>query len=85
MFNNAKLIINYNDSKTKVSINNVINVKTVEWNTSNKKTQNIRPVDNISFFTKEKLCQLLYTDKILVKIKSLVNTHLLPLINKLIY
>ena len=37
MFNNAKLIINYNDSKTKVSINNVINVKTVEWNTSNKK------------------------------------------------
>lgn len=34
MFNNAKLIINYNDSKTKVLINNVINVKTVEWNTN---------------------------------------------------
>ena len=29
MFNKAKLIINYNDSKTKVSINNVVNVKTV--------------------------------------------------------
>ena len=37
MFNNAKLIINYNDSKTKVSINNILNVKTVEWKTSNKK------------------------------------------------
>lgn len=30
MFNNAKLIINYNDSKTKVSINNILNVKAVE-------------------------------------------------------
>ena len=29
MFNNAKLIINYSDSKTKVLINNVVNVKTV--------------------------------------------------------
>ena len=81
MFNNAKLIINYNDSKTKVSINNILNVKTVEWNTSNKKTQ----VDNTNFFYKEKLCQLLYMDKILVKIKSLVNTRLRPLINKSIY
>ena len=57
MFNNAKLIINYNDSKTKVSINNVINVKTVEWNTSDKlkdkKKQNIRPVDDISFSLKK--------------------------------
>ena len=35
MFNNAKLIINYNDSKTKDLINNVVNVKTVVW----KKTQ----------------------------------------------
>lgn len=31
MFNNAKLIINYSDSKTKVPINNVVNVKTVMW------------------------------------------------------
>ena len=81
MFNKAKLIINYNDSKTKVSINNILNVKTVEWNTSNKKHKSRQ----YFFFTKEKLCQLLYTDKILVKIKSLVNTHLLPLINKSIY
>ena len=29
MFDNAKLIINYNDSKTKVLINNVVNVKSV--------------------------------------------------------
>ena len=31
LFNNAKLIINYNDSKTEVPINNVVNVKTVIW------------------------------------------------------
>ena len=31
MFNKAKLIINYNDSKTKVPINNIVNVKTVMW------------------------------------------------------
>lgn len=29
MFDNAKLIINYNDSKTKVLINNILNVKSV--------------------------------------------------------
>lgn len=29
MFNNAKLIIKYNDSKTKNMINNIVNVKTV--------------------------------------------------------
>ena len=29
IFDNAKLIINYNDSKTKVLINNILNVKTV--------------------------------------------------------
>ena len=29
MFNNAKLIINYNDSETNVLINNVVNVKSV--------------------------------------------------------
>ena len=50
MFNNAKLIINYNDSKTKVSINNVLNVKTVEWNTSRQKNTK---VDNISFSLKK--------------------------------
>ena len=76
MFSNAKLIINYSESKTKVSINNIVNVKMSEW----------RPEENklISSIKKE-LCQLLYMDKILVKTKSLVNTHLLPLINKLIY
>lgn len=31
MFNKAKLIIHYSDSKTKVLINNVLNVKTIEW------------------------------------------------------
>ena len=29
MFNKAKLIINYNDSKTKNAINNIVNVKSV--------------------------------------------------------
>ena len=31
MFSNAKLIINYSESKTKVSINNIVNVQIVEW------------------------------------------------------
>ena len=31
LFNNAKLIIKYNDSKTKDLINNVVNVNTVMW------------------------------------------------------
>ena len=84
MFSNAKLIINYSESKTKVSINNIVNVKMSEWN--NKWNKKWRPEGNklISSIKKE-LCQLLYMDKILVKTKSLVNTHLLPLINKLIY
>ena len=49
MFNNAKLIINYNDSKTKVSINNILNVKTVEWKYKQQKTQ----VNNTNFFIKK--------------------------------
>lgn len=40
MFNKAKLIINYNGSKTKDSINNILNVKTVEWN--KQKLNNIK-------------------------------------------
>ena len=31
MFNKAKLIINYSDSKTKNAINNIVNVKIIEW------------------------------------------------------
>ena len=41
--------------------------------------------DKLISSLKKELCQLLYMDKILVKTKSLVNTHLLPLINKSIY
>ena len=72
MFSNAKLIINYSESKTKVSINNIVNVQIVEWASRRQ----------INFFLlKERVMSII----ILVKTKSLVNTHLLPLINKLIY
>ena len=48
MFNNAKLIINYNDSKTKDLINNVVNVKTVVWKKNTSK-QNLNDRLQISF------------------------------------
>lgn len=44
MFNKAKLIIKYNDSKTKNAINNIVNVKTVVW--APEKKNNTKSLQN---------------------------------------